>query len=84
MQILDEAQRVKNAESQTHRNLNRIKAKRRLLLTGTPVEVCIACLGGGWKAQLGGRVPPLVLSFRDKQGSCSKAMGMRCALCAAS
>jgi DNA repair and recombination RAD54-like protein len=37
--LCDEAHRLKNAENQTYTALNSINVKRRVLLTGTPVQV---------------------------------------------
>ena len=36
--IIDEAQKIKNANSITFKNLSQLKTRRRLLLTGTPIE----------------------------------------------
>ena len=39
--IIDEAQRMKDRESVLARDLDRYKCQRRLLLTGTPLQVCL-------------------------------------------
>lgn len=39
--IIDEAQRMKDRESVLAHNLDRYRCQRRLLLTGTPLQVCI-------------------------------------------
>ena len=36
--IIDEAQKIKNANSITFKNLSQLETRRRLLLTGTPIE----------------------------------------------
>ncbi|KAI8589351.1 P-loop containing nucleoside triphosphate hydrolase protein [Geranomyces variabilis] len=36
--LCDEGHRLKNAESQTYVNLNRLNAKRRVILSGTPIQ----------------------------------------------
>lgn len=38
--IIDEAQRMKDRESVLARDLDRYRCQRRLLLTGTPLQVC--------------------------------------------
>ena len=38
MCIIDEAQKIKNAQSQTSKAIKRIKAPMRVALSGTPVE----------------------------------------------
>jgi SWI/SNF-related matrix-associated actin-dependent regulator of chromatin subfamily A protein 2/4 len=42
--IIDEAQRMKDRESKLSRDLDRFVCQRRLLLTGTPLQVCIIIL----------------------------------------
>lgn len=37
--VLDEAQNIKNAASQRSKAIMKLKAKHRLLLTGTPLQV---------------------------------------------
>jgi len=39
--IIDEAQRMKDRESVLARDLDRYRCQRRLLLTGTPLQVCL-------------------------------------------
>lgn len=39
--IIDEAQRMKDRESVLARDLDRYRCQRRLLLTGTPLQVCV-------------------------------------------
>jgi len=43
--IIDEAQRMKDRESVLARDLDRYRCQRRLLLTGTPLQVCQKMLG---------------------------------------
>lgn len=38
--VIDEAQRMKDRESVLARDLDRYRCQRRLLLTGTPLQVC--------------------------------------------
>lgn len=38
--VIDEAQRMKDRESVLARDLDRYRCHRRLLLTGTPLQVC--------------------------------------------
>ena len=40
--IIDEAQRMKDRDSVLARDLDRYRCQRRLLLTGTPLQVCFA------------------------------------------
>lgn len=40
--IIDEAQRMKDRESVLARDLDRYRCQRRLLLTGTPLQVCLS------------------------------------------
>jgi SWI/SNF-related matrix-associated actin-dependent regulator of chromatin subfamily A protein 2/4 len=42
--IIDEAQRMKDRESKLSRDLDRFVCQRRLLLTGTPLQVCVTML----------------------------------------
>lgn len=42
--IIDEAQRMKDRESVLARDLDRYRCQRRLLLTGTPLQVPFLCL----------------------------------------
>ena len=44
--IIDEAQRMKDRDSVLARDLDRYRCQRRLLLTGTPLQVCFAL----WRA----------------------------------
>lgn len=39
--VLDEAQNIKNAASQRSKSIMKLKAKHRLLLTGTPLQVIL-------------------------------------------
>jgi SWI/SNF-related matrix-associated actin-dependent regulator of chromatin subfamily A protein 2/4 len=43
--IIDEAQRMKDRESRLARDLDRFSCQRRLLLTGTPLQVLFCVLG---------------------------------------
>lgn len=38
--VIDEAQRMKDRDSVLARDLDRYRCQRRLLLTGTPLQVC--------------------------------------------
>lgn len=51
--IIDEAQRMKDRESVLARDLDRYKCQRRLLLTGTPLQVCYDALNSCSKSKLG-------------------------------
>ena len=42
--IIDEAQRMKDRESVLARDLDRYRCQRRLLLTGTPLQVCLVAM----------------------------------------
>ena len=49
--IIDEAQRMKDRESRLSRDLDRFRCQRRLLLTGTPLQVILVkvyCKESGW------------------------------------
>lgn len=42
--IIDEAQRMKDRESVLARDLDKYRCQRRLLLTGTPLQVCYVAI----------------------------------------
>ena len=43
--ICDEGHRLKNADSQTYQALMKLKCKRRILLSGSPLVLCGCCCG---------------------------------------
>jgi superfamily II DNA or RNA helicase len=43
--VVDEAHVLKNAQGNRYKTLNRIRSSHRLLLTGTPVQVRVSCVG---------------------------------------
>lgn len=51
--IIDEAQRMKDRESVLARDLDRYRCQRRLLLTGTPLQVCYYALNSCSMSKLG-------------------------------
>lgn len=42
LMLCDEGHRLKNSESQTFQAINNLNVKRRVILTGTPVQVCFS------------------------------------------